>query len=230
MNPQTQKILDEFVSAVRSAFGDDLVSVVLFGSAAEDRLRPSSDLNVLVLLRSFDPVKGRDLGGSLQLFAAAARLRAMFLQESELGAAAQAFPVKFADMRRRHQILAGTDPFPSLAIPRDAAISRLKQVLLNLALRLRARLVESGQQEERLARAIAEAAGPLRASAAELLELEGRGAASPKAALELVAGRPLVELTEAREKGTLAPGVATTTLLGLVDLAAAMRKRAEALR
>lgn len=230
MNPKTQKILDDFVAAVRGAFGDDVLSVVLFGSAAEDRLRPSSDVNVLVLLRSFDPVKAATLGPQLQLFAAAVRLRVMFLLDAELEAAALAFPVKFADMTRRHRVLAGADPFTHLAIPRAATRARLEQVLLNLVLRLRARLVESGENEGLLLRSIAEAAGPLRVSAAELLELEGRGAPSPKEALQIVAGKPLEELSKVRENGSLPPGAARTTLLGLIELAGTMRVRVEALR
>jgi predicted nucleotidyltransferase len=61
MRYEVTRVLDAFVSAAQSSFGPDLVSVVLFGSAAEDRMRATSDVNVIVLLRSFDPVKGRSL-------------------------------------------------------------------------------------------------------------------------------------------------------------------------
>jgi predicted nucleotidyltransferase len=44
--------IDEFVAAARDAFGDQLVSVVLYGSAAEGALRATSDVNVLVVLRA----------------------------------------------------------------------------------------------------------------------------------------------------------------------------------
>jgi predicted nucleotidyltransferase len=230
MNPEVQRVLDDFVTAVRAAFGEDVLSVVLFGSGAEDRLRPSSDVNVLVLLRRFDPSRAEALGPTLELSGAAVHLRAMFLLEAELAACARAFPVKFADVRRRHRVLAGTDPFPGLAIPRAAAIARLEQELLNLALRQRAVLVESGRHEERLVRAIAEAAGPLRVCAAELLELEGRAAPTPREALRSVAGKPLAELSRAREQESLPPGTAAATLLELVELAGAMRARVEALR
>ena len=38
----------------QKAFGDELVSALLFGSAAEGRLRSLSDVNLLLLLKSFD--------------------------------------------------------------------------------------------------------------------------------------------------------------------------------
>src|SRR3989442_1769939 len=39
------RVLDDFVAAAREAFGDDLVSVVLFGSAAEGALRVERSLH-----------------------------------------------------------------------------------------------------------------------------------------------------------------------------------------
>jgi hypothetical protein len=160
---------------------------------------------------------------------AAIRLRAMFLLESEVAGAAQAFAVKFADIRRRHRVLHGPDPFALITIPHAAALAQLGQVLLNLALRLRAQYVERGDREEGLADAVAEAAGPLRERAAEMLELEGRPAESPREALARVAGDPLEEVSRARETGTLPPGEAGPALLKLIDLATRMRKRTEEL-
>ena len=50
--PQPERrILDEFVEAARAAFGPDLHSVVLFGSAAEGALRPTSDINLILVTR-----------------------------------------------------------------------------------------------------------------------------------------------------------------------------------
>ena len=49
-----QRVLDGFVQAAQTAFGSDLVSVVLYGSAAEGRMRATSDVNLIVVLRRFD--------------------------------------------------------------------------------------------------------------------------------------------------------------------------------
>jgi predicted nucleotidyltransferase len=166
MQERLAQALDSFVASARSSFGADLVSVVLFGSAAEDKLRATSDVNVILLLKSFDPAKGRSFREPLRLASAAIRLRAMFLLESESGDAAQLFAVKFSDVRRRHRVLWGADVLKNLQVPRPAAIERLKQVLLNLSLRLREQFIDEGGYEERLALVAADAAGPLRACAA----------------------------------------------------------------
>ena len=87
------KRLGLFVESARGAFGEDLRSIVLFGSAVEGRLRASSDVNVLVLLSAFDRSKADKLRESLRAAHAAIRLSAMFLLEAELPAAIEAFAV-----------------------------------------------------------------------------------------------------------------------------------------
>jgi hypothetical protein len=47
--------LATFVDATQAALGPDLVAVVLFGSAAEGRLRATSDVNVIVVAQRFAP-------------------------------------------------------------------------------------------------------------------------------------------------------------------------------
>jgi predicted nucleotidyltransferase len=231
------RVLTDFVEKARDIVGPDLRSVVLYGSAAEGRLRPTSDLNLILMLDRFDPAAMDRLRETLRLGQAAARLAVMFLLTSEVPAAMEAFAAKFADILRRRRVLFGDDPFAGLLIPRAAEIARLRQVLLNLALRLRAAYVSDGDREERLALAAADAAGPLRSCAATLLELQGRPVASGKEALEKLAaeagdgfGETLRRLSEARETRMLPSGTSAPTLLGLVDLAQRLRGTAEAMR
>ncbi|NJD06818.1 MAG: nucleotidyltransferase domain-containing protein [Methylococcaceae bacterium] len=230
--------LADFVDAAKSALGPELVSVVLFGSAAEGKLRASSDVNLIVILNRFDPDRIDALREPLRLAHALIQLSAMFLLESEIASAAEAFAVKFSDIAVRHRVLTGADPFLNLAPTRPAQIGRLKQNLLNFILRMRERYALLSLREEQLATVVADAAGPLRAAAALLLSLEGRAAKSPKAALELLAAEidpagwrgPLECMSKAREEQTLRRGEGTTTLLYLIGLAQALHARAEALR
>jgi len=161
----------------------------------------------------------------------------MFVLESELAAAAVEFAQKFADIKRRHVVLFGDDPFATLAIPRDALVRRLQQLLLNLTLRLRQKYIERSLREEQAALTVADAAGPLRASAAAILELEGIPAASPKEALETLVqqlGRDdlrelLPHISEAREERALPGGRAAEMLYLTIALARALADRAERL-
>lgn len=229
--------LEEFVEAARTAFGASLRSVVLYGSGAEGRLRPTSDVNVILVLDAFDRAAADRLREPLGLARGAIQLAVMFLLAGEIRPASEAFAAKFADVRRRRRVLFGEDPFVGLSIPRAAEITRLKQILLNLALRLRASYAHSGDREELLARIVADTAGPLRASAATLRELQGRPAPTGRKALEDLTAElsdagleeAVALLSETRRTGTLPPGKAGDTLLALAELAQRMRAQVEAL-
>jgi predicted nucleotidyltransferase len=236
--PNVGRVLPEFVKQARSAFADDLRAIVLYGSGAEGKLRPTSDVNLLLVLSVFDQKKADQLREPLRLAEAAIQLRAMFLLESELRPAMEAFAVKFSDIIRRRRVLYGDDPFTGISISRVDSIFRLKQTLLNLTLRLREAYIARGLREEQLVAMIADMAGPLRACAATLLELEGTPVGSPKEALQQVAaslpdsaGRTeeISRISEARQERALAPGVAAPTLFHLIEVATSMRTRADAL-
>lgn len=234
---RVSRVLAEFVDEARTALGETLHAIVLFGSAAENRLRATSDVNVVAVLTAFDRSRIEALRAALLRAHAAIRLEVMWLLESEIGAAADSFAVKFTDIVRRRRVLYGPDPFARLTISRTAAISRLRQVLLNLILRLRASYAVDGGHEERLALRVADAAGPLRVSAAEILQLEGGPVLSPRDALRQMAGdwadpardTVLRAISEARETRHLEPGRAGDVLLGVVQLACYLHRRATAL-
>lgn len=234
---QAESVIQSFVEAAKTAFGQDLVSAVLFGSAAEGKLRATSDVNMMLVLKRFEQAAADSLREPLRLAHASVEMHVMFVLENELAAAADAFTIKFADMLARHRLLYGADPFIHLQLSREALIRRLKQILLNFQLRMRERYVLISLREEQLVQIIADAAAPLRAAAASLLQLEGRQYESPKQALESIAhasGDQVVcdaihQISTAREEERLAPGVAGPTLTRLLSLAGYMRDRAEQL-
>lgn len=220
------RVIQDVVESAIAALGDTLRSIVLFGSGAENRLRATSDVNLLVVLTRFDSATVESMTGVLQRAHAAVRLSVMWLTEDEIPSASEAFAVKFADIARRHRVLVGLDPFDGLAISRQAAITRLRQVLLNTILRLRASYALECDHDERLTVLLADAAAPLRACAAEILDLEGRPAPSAREALELLASQwsparaaaVLQSFRVARETRQLEPGSARAIFLEVIDL------------
>lgn len=229
--------LTNFIGAAEKVFGDELRAIVLYGSGAEGRLRASSDVNLLLVLSAFNRKKADAIRGQFALADSAVRLTAMFLLESEIESAGELFAQKFSDIVRRHRVLYGPDPFAGISIPRSAIIWRLKQVLLNLALRLREAYVERGSTPERVSALIADSAGPLRSCAATMLALQGQPAAHPKEALVSFVkslGEPgwdevLAHISETRERAFLSPDVADATLFRLIELAQRLLARAGSL-
>lgn len=233
---EIRRVVDSLVSDAREAFGDELRSVILYGSGAEGRLRATSDVNLLFVLSHFDS-SADAFREPFRAAHAAAKIAAMFVLDSELGDAGEAFAQKFADIGRRHVVLYGDDVVARLRIPREALVRRLRQVLLNLTMRLRGAYVERSLREEQCAIIVADATGPLRTSAVSILELEGHEPLPPKEALEALAGdlaqRELADvlpyLSEAREKRVLPAGEAASILFRTLELARAMYDRASRL-
>jgi hypothetical protein len=231
------RTLTLLVAAAETHLSSNLRSIVLFGSAAENRLRVTSDVNVLVVLTTFDRQQVDGLSETLAAANAAVRLNVMWLLESEIAGAVEAFSVKFADIIRRRRVLHGSDPFQGITVPRHAAIARLRQVLLNLVLRLRASYALDSRREERLTVLLAETAGPLRASAAEILELESGKRLPPREALEQIArdlpgdGWPdvLEAVRRARQDRTLPAGTGAPMVVKTIDLAYHLLRRTMAL-
>jgi len=234
--PETvERAIVSFVDAAKQAFGPNLISIVLFGSGAEQNLRATSDVNILLVLRRFDQAEADRLREPLRFAHAAVELNAMFLLEVEVPAAMEAFAVKFSDILHRHRVLHGSDPFASATVSDAALLRRLKQVLLNLQIRLRERYILLSLREEQLGRVIADAAPPLRASAASILQLEGNPAPSPKKALErVIAGfndpaltDVLNAMTHVRGGDRLEPGDAPLVVANLMRLISKLREHVE---
>ena len=237
--PDVERGLKSFTESARAAFVEDLSSIILYGSAAEGLLRPSSDVNVLVLLSRFGQAKAEQLREPLRIAQAAIRLSAMFVTESELPAAMECFAVKFGDIIRRRQILCGSDPFEAMSISRAASIVRVRQTLLNLTLRMREAYIGRGLRPEQRVAMIANMAGPLRACAATLLELRGTSVSSARDALcdlapslidQTSAAELMKLLSQARQTGSLPPDVSEAALFQLIELARLMWACADALK
>ena len=54
MSDAVKTSLDNFIEKSKAAFGDNLMSVTLFGTAAEGKMRPTSDVNLILILKNFE--------------------------------------------------------------------------------------------------------------------------------------------------------------------------------
>jgi predicted nucleotidyltransferase len=229
---QVNKALDAFVNEAKIVFGDRLVSIVLYGSAAEGRLRKTSDVNIVAVVRSYTPSDAAALTSILTFTAAAIDLQVMFLLESELATASQLFAVKFSDISRRHRVLYGTDPFAAMEISKEALVARLRQVLLNQLLRLRYVYSLRNDNVEQLTQILADSIAPLRASASAFLEIRGVLFEGSKQALETVAAEiradgyknTLSIISAAREGKTFTLKEVKSALSDVLELTSRMKE------
>jgi predicted nucleotidyltransferase len=227
LDPVVVTALDAFVTHVHQHLGADLTSIILYGSGAEGRMRATSDVNLMIVVAPAGMARIVELRDALRVARAAILLKVMWIASDEVSLAAGAFAVKFEDMRYRHKVLWGDDVVAALPTDRNAQIRRLRQILLNLLIRLRQDWVLSGGRGEQAARIIASVVGPLRVAAMILTHLQDRQHETPKAALQDVVERTaslagvassLPRLSEIREGATLADHEADALLATVIEL------------
>jgi predicted nucleotidyltransferase len=229
-----EKILHDFVAACGKSFAERLSSIVLFGSAAEGRMRATSDVNVIVVLKEYRQKDVADMAQTVRLARAVIHLDVMYLLVQEVHTAVECFAQKFGDIVRRHRMLHGADPFAGLSPSRGAEIYRLRQVIFTLQLRLRQGYAERAGQEDQVALLLADVAGPLRTCAATLARLENQGNFAPKEALERLVtsiGRAelvtaIRDLSEVRERRPPVSGDLTSSFFLILEIVGMIRSHA----
>lgn len=227
--------LEELITSAKISFESNLRSMVMFGSGAEGRLRTTSDVNLMVILKQFEQTQVDQFRNPLLMAHAAIQAETMFILDTELGAASEAFAVKFSDITHRHRILWGENLLGQIETSREEKIQRLKQMLLNTLLRLRERYVLVSLREEHLVLAIADMAGPLRVAATTLLELEGKLVVSPRESLITIVHEQgsnkwpttLELISQARNSRSLPSGKACEVMFALMEICEYLRQRLE---
>lgn len=215
-----------FIESAKKIFGEDLRSIILYGSGAEDKLRSTSDINIILVLKKIDKAKLDLLQEPFKTAKTALKLSMMIMLDSEIKLSAESFSVKFFDIINRHKVLYGDDVFKGVEISRRATINRLRQVLLNLSLRLREQYVSRGFREEQVVLIIADFAGPIRACASTIVELTEKTIKLPKEALEQIVksfqepgwDKVLNSISQARETRSLIDASPNQVLFKLMEL------------
>lgn len=138
------KTAEELAEKLKNALGDNLRSVILYGSAAtEDQTKKFSDINVLVVVHELDldslkkvmPVnkKWNKAGNPSPLFFTAERIRQ----------AGDVFPIEFMDLKSSRRVLYGEDFFSDFPIQLDHLRHQLEYELRGRLIQLRQRYMES---------------------------------------------------------------------------------------
>jgi hypothetical protein len=107
--------LKEFVERMQAAATTNLLSVVLFGSAASQDFHPEfSDVNLLCVLHSVSTEALRSISAPIEWWMAKKHAMPLIFGYQELNAAAGAFAIEFMDMQQQHRVLFGPDVLSGL--------------------------------------------------------------------------------------------------------------------
>ena len=107
-----QEALNGLVGDLRATHGDNLASVVLYGSAAAgDHIELRSDYNLLIALNRITPEDLRLAQAPMREWQRLGHPMPVYFTVEELSDAADVFPIEFNQMAHARIVLFGKDPF-----------------------------------------------------------------------------------------------------------------------
>jgi predicted nucleotidyltransferase len=133
-----EKRLNQLVDKLKQAHGANLVSVILYGSAAAgDYQGAISDLNVFCSLRQVGIDELRKSEKIVQWWRDLGNPSPLLMTPDEIRRSADCFPIEFHDMQERRRLLFGEDVLAGLTIDDRYYRARVEYELRAKLLRLR---------------------------------------------------------------------------------------------
>ncbi|MGO8731219.1 MAG: hypothetical protein ACLQVM_00320 [Terriglobia bacterium] len=130
--------LTDLVTRLKDAAGSNLLSVMLYGSAATEEFHPKhSDLNVLCIMRDLSQEELNKLRSASTWWVKKGHPAPLYFTLNELHHSADIFAIELLDIKVARRILYGKDVIASLHIPMDLHRLHVERELRNNTLRLR---------------------------------------------------------------------------------------------
>jgi hypothetical protein len=144
--------LQQLVDRLHYACGENLVSVVLYGSAARDDFHEQySDVNLLVVLRHMKPEAYPGLSGVLNWWSHEQKLRPpVVMTHEELRESADVFAIEMLDLLGAHKVLHGEDILAGIEVPMNLHRVEVEHDLRTTLLRLRNHLLLTNDGDDEL--------------------------------------------------------------------------------
>ncbi|MBZ5663831.1 MAG: hypothetical protein LAO30_04445 [Acidobacteriia bacterium] len=137
-----EKLISEFVERMRAAAGSNLLSAVLYGSAAAgDYVADYSDVNLLCVLRETSFVAIAALAPAIEWWGKQKHRPPLLMSAEEIRRSADVFSIEFLDMQRHHRVLWGEDILKTLEIPLRLHRAQVEYELREKTIVLRQRLL-----------------------------------------------------------------------------------------
>src|SRR6185503_4130493 len=152
-----ENVLNQLKEKLTKTFGDRLVSVVLYGSAAVgDHQERFSDLNVLCVLPE---ITTRELEASEPIFRwwrEQNNPAPLLLSEHEVATCSDCFAIEFHDIKNHHRILHGRDVISNLVVDNSFYRAQVEHELRAKLLRLRQKAAGALSDKDVLRRLLAD--------------------------------------------------------------------------
>jgi predicted nucleotidyltransferase len=130
-----ENIAQAWARGLKQVLGNNLVSVILYGSAARaDHIPARSDLNLMLVFKKIDLTQIAKIGRLMPRRIRKKLPHLVFWTEAEIHNAWDVFPLEFEDIKENHRCLAGKDPFTKRRVNK-------KQMRYQIEFELRSKLL-----------------------------------------------------------------------------------------
>ena len=146
-----EDVYDEFVADNEEIFGDKLVAVCAYGSAARgEYVRGKSDINMLVILDSAQIETLRSALSYLKKWKKRSIATPLFLTREYIMTSLDTFPIEYLEMKSCYQCLFGEDLLKGLSLERSFVRLQCEREIRSKLLRLRQTFLETGGEPARV--------------------------------------------------------------------------------
>jgi len=146
-----EEAMAEFIQRMRGAGGQNLLSIVLFGSAAHGEFRPGySDVNLLCVLGDASFPSLQKISPVIEWWRKQRNAPPLVVTLEEMTLSAAEFSIEFIDMKQRYRVLYGEDVLRVLEVPMHLHRFQLEYELREKSFLLRQQLLLANNNESEL--------------------------------------------------------------------------------
>jgi hypothetical protein len=146
-----EKTINDFVSRLRTAAGDNLESVILFGSAVAGDFHPEfSNVNLFCVIRDSSFAALQSLAPAVKWWNVQKQQPPLFMTREEIARSIDVFTIELIDMQQHHRVLFGEDVVRGLSIPANLHRVQVEYELREKLALLRQHLLLASGNDSRL--------------------------------------------------------------------------------
>lgn len=144
-------VLTEFVEKMRAAAGNNLSSIILYGSAADGEFHPEySDLNLLCIVSDTSFASLAKIAPVADWWRGKKHHPPLVITSQDLNTSADVFSIEFLDMKQRYRVLFGEDVLRGLDVPMQLHRRQIEYELREKLFLLRQHILLAGTDEKKL--------------------------------------------------------------------------------
>ena len=172
-----QEALNGLIDDLRATHGDNLASVVLYGSAAAgDHVELRSDYNLLIALNRITPEDLRQAQAPMREWQRLGHPLPVYFTVEELSDAADVFPIEFHQMANARIVLYGKDPFEFVQLSDENLRHQTEYELRSKLIQLRRLYIPASVSVEKLCDLMSDSLASFAALFRAVLLLHGKTA------------------------------------------------------